>query len=86
METVHFSETFVSTYKSTQCCNLEDPSALQMEALYFSDTLVSTDKSIRCYNPEDPLCPEDGDSIFIRNVGIYLQVHTVLQARRPFMP
>jgi hypothetical protein len=32
-------------------------------------------------------CPifraEDGGSIFLRNVGIYLQVHTVLQPRRP---
>jgi hypothetical protein len=26
--------------------------------------------------------PEDGDSIFLRNVGIYLQVHTALQPRR----
>jgi hypothetical protein len=27
--------------------------------------------------------PEDGDSMFLRNVGICLQVHTALQPRRP---
>jgi hypothetical protein len=27
--------------------------------------------------------PEDGDNMFLRNVGIYLQVHTTLQTRRP---
>jgi hypothetical protein len=27
--------------------------------------------------------PEDGGSMFLRNVGIYLQVHTALQFRRP---
>jgi hypothetical protein len=27
--------------------------------------------------------PEDGDSIFLRNVGTYLQVHTALQPTRP---
>jgi hypothetical protein len=27
--------------------------------------------------------PEDEDSKFVRNVGIYLQVHTALQPRRP---
>jgi hypothetical protein len=26
---------------------------------------------------------EDGGSIFLQNVGIYLQVHTALQPRRP---
>jgi hypothetical protein len=29
------------------------------------------------------LGPEDGDSGFLRNVGIYLQVHAALQLRRP---
>jgi hypothetical protein len=28
------------------------------------------------------LSPEDGGSMFLRNVGIYLQVHTALQPRR----
>jgi hypothetical protein len=27
--------------------------------------------------------PEDGDSMSLRNVGIYLQVHTASQPRRP---
>jgi hypothetical protein len=27
--------------------------------------------------------PEDGGSMFLRNVGIYLQVHTALHPRRP---
>jgi hypothetical protein len=27
--------------------------------------------------------PEDGGSIFFRNVDVYLQVHTALQPRRP---
>jgi hypothetical protein len=27
--------------------------------------------------------PEDGGSIFLRNVGIYLQVYTALQLKRP---
>jgi hypothetical protein len=27
-------------------------------------------------------CPEDGGSIFLRNVGIYIQVHTALQPRK----
>jgi hypothetical protein len=31
---------------------------------------------------EGTFSPEDGDSIFLRNVGIYLQVHTALQPRR----
>jgi hypothetical protein len=29
------------------------------------------------------LGPEDGGSISLRNVGIYLQVHIALQPRRP---
>jgi hypothetical protein len=28
-------------------------------------------------------CPEDGDSMFLQNVGTYLQVHRALQQRRP---
>jgi hypothetical protein len=28
------------------------------------------------------LNPEDGGSMFLRNVGIYLQVHTTLQPKR----
>jgi hypothetical protein len=27
--------------------------------------------------------PEDGNSMFLRKAGIYLQVHTALQTRRP---
>jgi hypothetical protein len=27
--------------------------------------------------------PEDGGSMFLRNFGIYLQIHTVLLPRRP---
>jgi hypothetical protein len=27
--------------------------------------------------------PEDGGSMFLRNIGVYLQVHTALQPRRP---
>jgi hypothetical protein len=27
--------------------------------------------------------PEDGNSIFLQKTGIYLQVHTALQTRRP---
>jgi hypothetical protein len=27
--------------------------------------------------------PEDGDSMFLQNAGIYLKVHTALQPRRP---
>jgi hypothetical protein len=31
----------------------------------------------------DRFSPEDGDSMFLRNVGVYLQVHTALQTIRP---
>jgi hypothetical protein len=31
------------------------------------------------------LRPEDGDGMFLRNVGIYVQVHTALQSKRPTM-
>jgi hypothetical protein len=47
----------------------------KMETVCFSETLVPTYKSTRRYNPEH------GDSVFLRNVGIYLQVYTALLHR-----
>jgi hypothetical protein len=32
---------------------------------------------------EQSFCPEDGGSMFLRNVGIYPQVYTALQPKRP---
>jgi hypothetical protein len=33
----------------------------------------------------DPTEAEDGGSTFLRNVDIYLQVHTALQPKRPIL-
>jgi hypothetical protein len=41
------------------------------------DTTVSEEHTVSIFSPED------GDSMFLRNFGIYLQVHTVLQPTRP---
>jgi hypothetical protein len=34
---------------------------------------------------ESNFSPEDGDSMFLRNVGVYLQIHMALLPRRPTM-
>jgi hypothetical protein len=52
-----------------------------MEAVFFSETVVSTYESTLRHNPER-LRPEHGDSIFLRNTGIYLRVYTASQHRR----
>jgi hypothetical protein len=48
-----------------------------MKAVCSSEMLVSTCKSARRYNPEEHN-PEHGRHMFLRNVGIYLQVHRML--------
>jgi hypothetical protein len=52
---------------------------LKMEMLCFSKMLASCDEPTQCHNPDDgggdhrhhPLSPEDGDSMFLQNVGFY---------------
>jgi hypothetical protein len=70
---------------TTQKTNIET-SVLKMEAVCSSETLISTYKSTQRLNPEDQhwnFNPEDGSSMLLRNIGIYLQLHTALQPRRP---
>jgi hypothetical protein len=68
-------------------------SALKMEAVYFYETMVFTDESSRYQLPKEqrfkPLChalyifsPEDGNSMLLRNVGIYLHVITISKPKR----
>jgi hypothetical protein len=48
---------------------------------------IRNGKGVKCehlsYAQSSPFTPEDGGSVFLRNVGMYLQVHMVLQTRRP---
>jgi hypothetical protein len=58
METVCFSETWVSTYKSTRRQNLEylsPSSAMKIKTVCSCETFVSTDESTRHKNTEDQL-------------------------------
>jgi hypothetical protein len=64
---------------------------LKMEAVCSSEMVVPTYNSAQRYCPEDYhrhkniklFSSEDGSSMFLRNTGIFLQVHTALQPRRP---
>jgi hypothetical protein len=73
----------------------EGPTGEYDNLLYIYDNLLKTITSyLRIFNRLTYLnkclglfmfvfTPEDGDSMFLRNAGIYLQVHTALQPRRP---
>lgn len=45
---------------------------------YQVDTNILEERTVSISGAENPFGYEDGTSMFLRNVGIYLQIHTAL--------
>jgi hypothetical protein len=64
--------------RNTLCVRFEVLTAVRMTMLFFR--VVTTCRVVGTYRLH--LQAEDGDSMFLRNVGMYLRIYTELQPRR----